>query len=432
METTAAVGSRASIGTKRYGVIALLTMAYTFMYFGRSAMSVIGPTIMKEYHWSGTQFGLVSTAFFIGYAMTMLPSGWLADHFGATKVIVTGTLLWAGVTFFCPWGATISITTFMVLRILVGIGQGVVLPSAGSLISKWVPRKEAGRAQGFTMIGTPLGTCLTMIIGVNIIKVYGWQTIFWSFAFLGPIWCLLWWKCGSNSPDHHSTITREEVDYIRADQGGAPGSFGAPVLTGRTIFTNKNVWAATVSYFCYNYVFYLLLTWLPTYLALGRGFTLVKSGYMTAIPYFVAIFTYPIGGILCDWASNKYGQNFGRKLFPVVGLVVGGVMLYLGASAPNAVMAVILIAAAMGFLTLTQGGFFSIPNVFAPKNAGTIIGLYGFIGTMAGISAPILTGVIVDHYGYDYALFLGAGMAVLGAVIMLTLCKVEQLVPKVD
>lgn len=423
------MSSTVTVGNKRWGVISILTLAYTFMYFGRSAMSVVGPTIMKEYHWTGTQFGMVSTAFFIGYAMTMLPSGWLADHFGATRVIVTGTLLWAAFTFLCPWGATVSITVFMLLRIVVGIGQGTTLPTAGSLVSKWMPRKEAGRAQGVVMIGTPLGTALTMVIGVHIIRVFGWQTIFWSFTFLGPIWCLLWWKFGSNSPDHHPTITKEEIDYIRADQGAAPGSALAPLLPNSTIFTNTNVWAATISYCCYNYVFYLLLTWLPTYLAMGRGFTLVKSGYYTACPYFVAIFTYPLGGMLCDWAANKWGQNFGRKLFPVLGLIVGGVLLYLGASAPNAITAVILISAAMGFLTLTQGAFFSIPNVFAPRNAGTIIGLFGFIGTMAGISAPIITGMIVDNYGYNYALFLGAAMAVLGAFIMLFFCKVKQLNP---
>lgn len=415
------------VGNKRWLVVALLVVCYTFLYFGRSAVSIAGPAMMKTNGWSATQFGLVSTAFFIGYALTMLPAGWLADRFGATKIIVAGTLLWSVFTFFSPYGLTIG--AFIALRILVGIGQGVTLPSASSLVSKWVPKHEAGRAQGMTLVGVPLGVACTMFIGVNLIKVYSWQTIFYSFAFLGPIWVVVWLMLGKDRPELHPGITKAELDYIKAGGAQKTGAEAATLASG-DVYGNKNVWGATLAYFCYNYVFYLLLTWLPTYLANGRGFTLVKSGYMTAIPWMVAIITYPLGGVLADAAAKRFGQNVGRKMFPIIGLIVGGISLFVGANAPSAVTAIALISTSMGFLTLTQGGFFSMPIIFAPKNAGTIVGLYGFIGTMAGISAPVLTGAIVDAYGYTYALVSGAGMAVLGAVILLTVCTVKPIEAK--
>lgn len=411
--------------SKRLGVVFLLVICYTFMYFGRSSISIAGPAMMAERGWSATQFGLVSTAFFIGYALTMLPAGWLADRFGASKVIVVGTLLWSVFTFFSPYG--LAIGSFMMLRILVGIGQGVTLPSASSLVSKWVPKHEAGRAQGMTLVGVPLGVALTMFIGTKLIQYFSWQMIFYSFAFLGPIWVLLWLKWGKDRPELLSTISQEEIDYIQEKDSTDSNGNGAVALPSNQVYGNKNVWGATIAYFCYNYVFYLLLSWLPTYLAMGRGFTLVKSGYMTAIPWMVAIFTYPIGGVLADAAAKKYGQNIGRKLFPIIGLVVGGVALFVGANAPSAGVAIALISMSMGFLTVTQGGFFSIPMILAPKNAGMIVGLYGFIGTMAGISAPVVTGLIVDSYGYTYALISGAGMAVLGAVVLLIFCKVKPI-----
>lgn len=418
------------IGNKRWFIVTLLVICYTFLYFGRSAVSIAGPAMMKSNNWNATDFGLVSTAFFIGYAITMLPAGALADRFGATKVIVAGTLFWSVFTFFSPVGG--SIGAFMFIRVLVGIGQGVTLPSASSLVSKWVPRKEAGRAQGLTLVGVPLGTALTMLVGVQLIQRFSWQMIFYSFAFLGPIWTVIWLLVGKDRPELDPKISQAELNYIQADQGPKQDVSEAVSLANSDIFKNRSVWGATIAYFCYNYVFYLLLTWLPTYLALGRGFTLVKSGYFTMIPYIVAIFTYPLGGVLADLASKKFGQNMGRKLFPIIGLIVGGCALFVGAQAGSAGMAITLIAASMGFLTLTQGGFFSMPIVFAPKNAGTIVGLYGFIGTFAGITAPLLTGVVVDSYGYDYALFLGAGMAVLGALFLLTACQVKPIEPKTN
>lgn len=406
------------IGNKRWYIIAMLVVCFTFMYLGRASISIAGPVLMQEYGWTGTQFGLVSTAFFIGYALTMLPAGWLSDRFGATKVIVIGTLLWSVFTFLTPFGAA-TISSLIFIRVIVGLGQGVTLPATSSLVARWVPKKEAGKAQGWTLIGVPLGVILTMLTGVYLIQNYSWQTIFYLFALLGPIWCLIWAKFGKDRPELHSSINKEELEYILSGQGAKDSGGQAAILTAKEIFSTASVWGAIIAYFCYNYVFYLLLTWLPTYLAVGRGFTLVKSGYYTIIPYLVAMITYPLGGILADWASQKFGENIGRKLFPVCGLIIGGIALILGAQASNVNMAIILIAASMGFLTITQGGFFSIPIIFAPKNAGTIVGMYGFIGTMAGISAPLVTGMVVDVYGYSYALFLGSSMAILGAIILL-------------
>lgn len=405
------------IGHKRWYIVIMLVLCYTFVYLGRASISIAGPVLMKEYNWSGTDFGLVSTAFFIGYALTMLPAGWLSDKFGATKVIIAGTLLWSVFTFLTPMGsAALSILIF--LRIIVGIGQGVTLPAASSLISRWIPKSEAATAQGGTLIGVPFGVVLAMLSGVYLIQNYDWQTIFYIFSIFGPVWCIIWLKFGKNSPDMDSSISEEELEYIKKGQNIYTVSGESLSFSAKQIFSVPSVWLAIFSYFCFNYVFYLLLTWLPTYLAVGRGFTLVKSGIFTVIPYLVSMFTYPIGGLLADWASKKFGDNIGRKIFPVSGLIIGGIALIFGAQTENAAAAVFLISASMGFLTLTQGGFFSIPIVFAPKNVGTIVGMYGFIGTMAGISAPLATGFVVDLMGYNTALFLGAALAIVGALLM--------------
>jgi sugar phosphate permease len=397
------------------------------MYLGRSSISIAGSTIMKDYGWSATQFGLVSTAFFIGYALTMLPAGYLADKFGAGKVIVVGTLFWSLFTLLSPFAGSIGI--FVLIRALVGVGQGVTLPSASSMVSKWVPSQEAGKAQGFTLIGVPLGVAITMPLGVYLIQHFNWQTIFYLFAFLGPVWSLIWWKFGKDKPEKHPKISEEEVNYIKAGQGAKETS--GTSLTSKEVYGSASVWGATLAYFCYNYVFYLLLTWLPTYFAQGRHLSLASAGYATMFPYLVAVFTYPAGGMLADWGAKKFGQNIGRKLFPICGLIFGGVALMLATQTSSLFTAILLLSISMGGLTLTQGGFFSIPIILAPKNAGMIVGLYGTIGTFAGITAPILTGYVIDLSGkYETAMYLGSGMAVLGAIILLTITKVKPIVSK--
>ncbi|MDP4106473.1 MAG: MFS transporter, partial [Bacillota bacterium] len=242
-------------------------------------------------------------------------------------------------------------------------------------------------------------------------------------------WVVIWWKFGKDTPAQHSKITNQELEYIHADQGSQRHlNQNGGILTKKEILSTKSVWFCALSYFCANYLFFLFMTWLPTYFVNGRGLNLQSSSLYSMLPYLVSIFTYPIGGYLADAASRKFGQNIGRKLFPIIGLSVAGIFLLLGSRATSVGAAVTLISASNGFLTLTMGGFFTMPMVFSQKNAGMITGVFTTLGTVAGILAPSVTGFIIDITGkYDFALYVGAFVAITGAVLLLTLCKVAPI-----
>ncbi len=417
------------ISKKRWIIVTLMLLSYTAMYLSRSSMSIAGPVMMQEYGWSATQFGLVSTAFFIGYALTMLPAGYLADRFGSGRIMVVGIFLYSIFQFLTPFGSTIGL--MIVLRAIMGVGQGVILPCNGSLLAQWVPKKESATAQGIVMIGTPLGITLTMPLAIYVMHNWNWQMVFYTFAFIGPIWILLWSQLGKNKPELHPTITKEEIAYIKADQGPAQLSGEAASVTPKDVFSTPSVWTSALAYFTSNYLFFLFFAWLPTYFVNGRGFTLVKSGYMTMIPYMFAMIAYPLGGIIADRAAKRFGHNAGRKMYPIIGLIGAGFFLILGTRVGSPEGAIALITASIFCLSITQAPFFSMPMIFSPKNAGKIIGLYGFCGTCAGLSAPLLTGMIIDYTkSYDYAMYFGAAVAVVGAIILLTLCTVKTVESK--
>lgn len=417
----------AKVGNKRWKIVLLLTLCYIVLYMDRSCMSMAGPSMMKYFGWSATQFGLVSTAFFIGYACTQLPGGWLADKLGGGKVVMFGAIWWSVFVFVTPFGATLGL--MILIRIMMGWGEGVSLPAMGTIIAQWVPKKESGLAWGMSIMGVSIGIALAMPLSAWIIKNWGWQMVFHSFAFLAPIWVIAWWKLGKNKPEQHPTITKEEIEYIRADQGVILDNSGEVVnLTSKDIFSTPSVWTGAISFFCTNYLFYLFMTWLPTYFVKGRGFTMGSSAISSMLPYIVATFTYPLGGYLADKAAKKFGHNWGRKLFPLIGMVGAGVLLILGSKAPSPVAAVAFISASNGVLCLTMGGYYSMPLIFSPKNAGKITGLYATCATIGGILAPLITGVVVDHYGYAYALYLGAIISITGALILST-SQVRPIVP---
>lgn len=416
------------MGRKRWFIIVQFLLCYAVLYMDRSCMSMAGPVMMKYFNWSGTQFGLVSTAFFIGYACTQIIGGWLADRFGGGKVVIVGALWWSVFVFLTPFGATLGL--MLMIRILMGMGEGVSLPAMSSMVAKWVPKKESGLAQGLCLVGVPLGITLAMPLSAWIIQRWSWQAVFWIFAFIAPLWVLIWLKFGKEKPELHPTISKEELAYIQSDQGGVQETVGQSVdLTAKDIFSTPSVWTGAISFFCTNYLFYLFMTWLPTYFVQGRHLQLGQSALYTMLPYIVAMFTYPIGGYLADKASSKFGDNFGRKIFPIIGMISAGVLLILGSRAVSAVNAVALISASNGFLCLTMGGYYSMPMVFSRKNAGKITGLWATFATIGGIMAPLLTGVIVDNYGYNVALYLGASISITGSVILGLTCRVKSIVP---
>ncbi|MBU4439944.1 MAG: MFS transporter [Acetobacterium sp.] len=416
-----------AVGNKRWKIIFLLTICYVVLYMDRSCMSMAGPAMMKHFNWSATQFGLVSTAFFIGYGCTQLLGGWLADRFGGGKIAMFGALWWSIFVFITPFGATLGL--MIVIRILMGMGEGVSLPAMSTIIAQWIPKKESGLAWGFSIMGVSIGIALAMPLSAWIINVWGWEMVFHVFAFLAPIWVIIWWKFGKDKPEELAMISREELVYIRSDQGIQMNEAGQVVkLTSKDIFSTPSVWTGAISFFCTNYLFYLFMTWLPTYFVKGRGFEMGTSAIYTMMPYIVATVTYPLGGWLADKAAQKFGHNLGRKLFPLIGMVGAGILLILGSQASTPVTAVAFISASNGLLCLTMGGYYSMPMVFSAQNAGKITGLFATCATIGGIMAPTLTGIVVDHYGYNVALYLGAGISVLGAVILLT-SQVRPIIP---
>jgi len=137
-----AVAKRTNV---RWGVAATLSLSYMIMFLGRTVFSVSGPSIMKEFGWTSTQFGYASTAFFVGYMITMIPSGAIADKYGATKVLVVSLLLSGLFTFLTPV-VGLSIGLMLFIRALEGVAQGCIVPGAMSNLTRWIPKKESGIA----------------------------------------------------------------------------------------------------------------------------------------------------------------------------------------------------------------------------------------------------------------------------------------------
>jgi sugar phosphate permease len=409
----------------RWWIAVMLFLSYVVWYMDRTNISIAGPLMMKHFGWTPAQFGMVQSAFFIGYSLTQIPGGWLADRFGGSRVILFGTLWWSAFVFFTPFATTLGM--MYLIRGFMGLGEGVNAPTHVALTARWMPKFEAARANAVYWIGMPVGIIITMPLTVWLSQKWGWQASFYIFAWVGVAWCIAWRWYARDRPEQHPTITKAELALIKSDQD--PVHVMDQPTEWRAVLTSRAVWGLTITYFFHNYLWYLYMSWLPSYLVMARGFSLVKSGIFTMIPYFCATLTILLGGHLSDKWTRKYGLNVGRRVPIVIGLGGCGIFLLLATYTPNAYVAVAYISASMGFLLLNNGAFWSTPISLSPKNSGVISGMMNTSGNIAGVCSPSITGILVTmyHNKFEYAMYFGACMALVGILVLLLVAKMQPL-----
>ncbi|MCM8710928.1 MFS transporter [Clostridium sp. SYSU_GA19001] len=407
----------------RWAVAGVLALSFMVMFLGRTVFSVSGKAIMKEYGWTSTQFGYASTAFFIGYMITMIPSGAIADKYGATKVLIISLLLSGLFTLLTPV-IGVSIGSMIFIRALEGVAQGCIVPSAMSNLGRWIPKKESGIACGLVQAGCPLGSAINIYLAAALLPVIGWRKLFFVYAIFFPIWCVIWILVGKSNPTEHKKVNKEELAYIRQKPQGQKTITNANI-TKSDIMRTPAVWLMCISYGCATYMYFFCTTWLPNYFAIGRGMQ-ISAG---AAPFIVGFFTYFIGGFVADAASSKFGDKIGRKLVQVVGMIGAAILIFLGANATNPTLVIAAVSISYGFLCLTMGGYFSVAPSICPSLAGVYSGLAGIMGAIAGIIAPTITGLVVDAglkagasnaTAYGYALWVCAGVCILGSILALS------------
>jgi MFS family permease len=418
------MAENSSGGTRRWWIMALFFSCYVILYMDRSCMSMAAPHMVAAFGWNSADYGYVATAFFIGYAASQIPGGWLADKFGGVRVVIFGAIWWSVFVFLTPYGHNFGL--MILIRALMGFGEGVTLPAISSMIARWMPKNESGIGQGISLAGVPAGIALAMPITGWIMNTWGWEMVFYSFAFIAPLWVAVWKLWGSDDPRHDKWITKKELAYIAKGQVD-PHTGLEDTTTPRDAFSTPAVWIGALSFYCTNYLFYLFVTWLPMYFVKGRGLDISSSAIYTMMPYLAAMITYPLGGWLADRAGEKFGHNWGRRLYPIIGQIGAAGLLALSLNTNDVWPAVLLISGANGLLCLTMGGYYSMIIIFTKKNAGKITGLWATFATMGGITAPTFTGLLVQNYSYNAGLYLGAGIAVVGAVLVL-FCTVKPVV----
>lgn len=378
-------------------VVLLLATAVCINYVDRGNLATAAPLIQDELHLSSTQLGFLLSAFFWTYVTAMTPAGWLAERYGARRVLAWGVAIWSVATLLT--GLANGLIMLLILRLLLGLGESTAFPSASKALATEVPQSQLGMANGVLSFGYLVGPAVGTFLGGMLMARVGWRPVFVLFGCLSLLWLWPWLRTPHRPAAKAAVVSGDIPSFAR-------------------ILRQRGLWGASLGHFASNYNFYFILAWLPIYLVKVRGFSMESMAAIAGAAYLINA----ISALLMGWATDSwcragrspdviYKGIMALSHVATIGCMVGMVLLPVNGS----------IACLFGYEVvcgLSSPGVYAIPQILAgPRAAGRWVGVQNTCGNVAGIIAPALTGMLVDWSGsFVSAFVLAAAINVLGLV----------------
>lgn len=408
----------------RYLILAVMCLMYFIAYIDRVNIAVAGPLIKQEFGLSPTQLGIVFSAFAYPYAAMQIFGGWCADRFGPRLVLTVLSIIWAVATILCgfAWG----LTSLLVFRFVLGIGEGGAFPTATRAFSFWLPASERGFAQGITHSFARLGGAVTPPIVIGITALYGWRESFIALGVVSLVWTALYVWLFRNTPVEHKWVRPAELKEI-----GVNAEQMKKRTNGKTPWAEmiRKMWLVTFVDFCYGWSLWVFLTWLPSYLKDARGFDLKHLALFTSLPLLAGVVGDTLGGVVSDSIYKRTGNlRLARRAMLVIGL--GGALVFIlpVVYTHNPLMAVGLLSASFFFLELTNAVLWSLPLDIAGEYAGTAGGMMNTGFGVAGMISPVVFGFLVQTTGsYEVPFGVSALLLAIGVVASLFIDPTRRL-----
>ena len=413
----------------RWLIFAGIFAAAFTAYLERSAMSVVAARMIPEVGLSQVQLGYLFNAFLVTYTLMQFPGGLFAQRFGShrtTLVCLLLSTLGTAATAFVPGLATgaVLIVALAAARALTGLGQGPLFPSNAGLVQAWFPPRRWAFLQGLQVTGLSLGAAATPPIVAAVMAAFGWRIALYATCVPTLLLCALWWAYVRDTPRAHRAVVPAELAEIEPE----PRTTVAPRFSWaevRLVLGNRNVLLLSLGYLLMNYVFYFFMNWSFLYLVQERHLTLLKSGWLAAIPLLVGSLCASLGGLGCDAACARLGARWGFRLLPLIVLPVSAAMLMVAVRADNPYAAVAALAACFGCAQMTEAPFWAAAFWVARERASAATGVLNMGGNIGGMIGTVIVAALTQAHNWEAAFATGVGFALASAALWL-LIDVER------
>jgi MFS transporter, ACS family, D-galactonate transporter len=368
---------------RRWSIVGLLFAASLINYLDRAAISFALPLISGDFRLTAQSKGLLLSSFFWSYALMQIPIGWCADRLNLRWLYAAAFTLWSfaqGLT-----GLASGLAALLAFRILLGTGESVYLPGGTKIVSLLFGPKERGLPSGLFDFGTRTGLVLEGVLVPWLLVHFGWRHTFLVLGFAALVWIAPWlWIFPRN---------------LQATRTAAIDLPPRPAV-GRTLI-NRNLLGICLGFFCFDYYWYVLVTWLPDYLVTVRQLSIVQAGFYASLVFFTFGIAEPIGGWIADTLIRRgWDETRTRKGIVTIAFAMGVFLILAMRTAHTGIaIGLMMVGSLVGLAT---GNLLAILQSCAPAEAvGIWTGTQNFAGNLAGIIAPLAVGfLITSHQSY--------------------------------
>jgi MFS transporter, ACS family, D-galactonate transporter len=402
---------------RRWRIAFLLALGVLVNFFDRINLSVSRDALHVSFGLSLVAFGYLSSAFSWTYAAMQMPAGVLLDRLGVRRVGRISAFLWSLSSFAAALSPGLG--WFFGARLLLGVSESPTFPANAKALGYWFTREERSLATAITDAAAKLSSAIGVPFIGLLLVYFGWR---WSFAatgFISFLYFVLFYLIYRN-PSEDKGLSDQERDFIR--RGGAQLEDMVKARSGSSLgylLKQRKVYGLALGWGAYNYTFFLLLTWLPSYLSVSLHVDLLHSIFYTSLPWLFATFTdLLVGGWLVDALIQRgWNANRVRQTVLVAGMTFG-LAIFGAASAHSPWTALVWISLALGGLAAAAPVAWTVPSLISPRESvGTLASAVNFCGQIAAISAPIVTGYIVSGTHSFAAAFVTATIILLLGIV---------------
>jgi sugar phosphate permease len=392
-------------------VLFAICLMYLIFYIDRVNISTAAPLMQKDLGLTATQLGIAFSAFAYPYAFFQIAGGWLGDRMGPRKTLALCAVI---VAFSTIWtGLVGGLASLFLARLALGVGEGPAFPTATRALSNWMRPDQRGFSQGITHAFARLGNAATPPLIAALIVALSWRASFYMLGVASLLWAVIWVWYFRDDPRNHRAITPEEISDLPP---AAAATARKHVPWGPLM---KRILPVTLTDFCYGWILWLYLNWLPSFFLHEYQLDLKKSAMFAAAVFFAGVVGDTVGGIISDRILRRTGDVARARISVIVAGFLGSFCFMLPIVFVHDLLEVALcLSGAFFFAELVVAPIWAVPMDITPEYAGSASGFMNFGFGMAGIISPVVFGWSIDVTGRWDVPFIGSlAMLLVGAAL---------------
>jgi ACS family glucarate transporter-like MFS transporter len=402
-------------------------------YLARSNISITAELMIPALGITKVQMGQIFTSFLIGYAVFQVPGGFLGDKLGARITLAVSALAWGLTTVltgFIPGifrGNLLAILIGLwLVRFLLGMSEATTFPVGNRVVRNWMPPSERAFGTSIMILGTCVASAITSPLVSWLMLRFGWRMSFYLTSIPALLIAVAWYRFSRDTPVGHAgelvAAAAEDPPVLRDD---VHSSF-------LHLLRQRNVYLLILSYMSEGYVLFIFVFWLYIYLVEKRGFSMIRGGWVAALPWLTAALLTPLGGMASDRLGAKYGRLTGAKIVIMTGYTLSGLLLFIAAYSAVAWISVASLSLSIAFLMSAESSFWASATHLGGANVGTLSGVMNAAGVLGGILSTSLVPLLVEHFGWLTAFASGTLMGLFSVAVWTAIREPKALMARTE